>query len=94
MNETQAQDMSTPEARAAYFEQCWTMAAQAGNEARTLLDVYREFAKRMPVDQVQRFEDGLYCWGPKNLQEAWRKDEPMRTFGQQPQPAPSGGEGV
>lgn len=28
------QDMRTPEARAAYYEQCWTLAAAAGNEAR------------------------------------------------------------
>jgi uncharacterized protein YdhG (YjbR/CyaY superfamily) len=35
---TEAQDMSTPEARAAYFEQCWKLAAEAGNEARSALE--------------------------------------------------------
>ena len=34
MSELQCQDMRTPEARAAYYERCWGIAAAAGNEAR------------------------------------------------------------
>lgn len=33
--------MTTPEARAAYYEQCWTVAAQAGNEARAEVGVLK-----------------------------------------------------
>lgn len=37
MNEQQAQDMTTPEAREAHYKSCWGVAAEAGNKARALL---------------------------------------------------------
>jgi len=41
------QDMRTPEARAAYYEQCWKLAADAGNQAREELAEVRKVCNKL-----------------------------------------------
>lgn len=52
--------MRTPEARAAYYQQCWTLAAAAGNEARKQNEALRaELEKFKANNRYQRgYHDG------------------------------------
>lgn len=51
MQTIEAQDMSTPEARAAYYESCWSAAAEAGNKARGILHRLLT-AQQLPAHEI------------------------------------------
>jgi hypothetical protein len=53
-----AQDMTNPEARAAYYEQCWAIAAEAGNQARKENEKLREAIR----EAHEALEDWQLLW--------------------------------